>query len=179
MDRKKIILPILAGIIFGFGFFILYVFNFASYASNEPETCMNCHVMDTQYASWSRSSHQKVANCIDCHLPHDNFAHKLYFKAMDGMRHSAIFLTRTEPEAIMIKKAGEVVVQENCIHCHSDVVTQNANMLQGVDNKKCWDCHRFTPHGRERSLASVPNAEVPYIDSATPEWLRKIIEKNK
>ena len=77
----------------------------------------------------------------------------------------------------MIKKAGEVVVQENCIRCHNDQIVQITNMQQGVDNKKCWDCHRFTPHGRERSLASVPNAEVPYIDSATPKWLRKIIEK--
>jgi len=24
-----------------------------------------------------------------------------------------------------------------------------------------------------------PNAEVPYIDSATPSWLRKILEKEK
>ena len=179
MIKKKIIFPILAGAFVGLGFFILYVFNFASYASDEPETCMNCHVMAPQYATWSRSSHYGRANCMDCHLPHDNFVHKLYFKAMDGLKHSSIFLTRTEPEAIMIKRAGLVVVQENCIRCHNDQIIQIANMQQGVDNKKCWDCHRYTPHGRERSLASVPNAEVPYIDSATPVWLKKIIEKNK
>ncbi len=179
MNRKKIIIPILAGVIFGLEFFILYVFNATSYLSEDPETCMNCHVMATQYASWTHSSHFGKADCMDCHLPHDNFVHKLYFKGMDGIKHSSIFLTRTEPEAIMIKKAGTVVVQENCIRCHNDVIVQNANMQQGIDNKKCWDCHRFTPHGRERSLASVPNAEVPYIDSATPTWLKKIIEKNK
>ena len=133
MIRKKILLPIFAGIFVGLGFFILYVFNFASYASNEPETCMNCHVMATQYASWTHSSHYGKANCIDCHLPHDNFVHKLYFKAMDGVRHSVIFLTRTEPEAIIIKKAGAVVVQENCIRCHNDLITQIDNMQQGVD----------------------------------------------
>ncbi|OPX29763.1 MAG: cytochrome c nitrite reductase small subunit [Candidatus Cloacimonas sp. 4484_143] len=177
MNGKTVILPIVAGIIVGLGFFILYVFNFTSYASEEPETCMNCHVMSTQYASWTHSSHFGEANCIDCHLPHDNFVHKLYFKANDGLRHSFIFLTRTEPEAIMIKKGGAVVVQENCIRCHKDVVTQIGGMLQGVENRKCWDCHRFTPHGRERSLSSVPNAEVPYINSATPMWLRKILEK--
>jgi len=177
MTGKKIFLPILGGIVVGLGLFILYVFNFTSYASEDPETCMNCHVMSTQYATWTHSSHFTNATCTDCHLPHDNFVHKLYFKAMDGMRHTSIFLTRTEPEAIMIKKAGEVVVQENCIRCHEDVIVQIDNMQQGVENKKCWDCHRFTPHGRERSLSSVPNAEVPYIDSATPSWLRKILEK--
>ncbi len=177
MFMKKILLPILAGVMVGLGFFIFYVFNTASYLSEDPETCMNCHVMATQYDSWTHSSHFENANCIDCHLPQDNFVHQLYFKAMDGIRHSAIFLTRTEPEAIIIKKAGAVVVQENCMRCHSEQITQIANMQQGVDNKKCWDCHRFTPHGRARSLASVPNAEVPYIDSATPKWLEKIIKK--
>ena len=35
-----------------------------------PERCKNCHVMNDQYASWSRG-HHVAAGCADCHLPHE------------------------------------------------------------------------------------------------------------
>jgi cytochrome c nitrite reductase small subunit len=39
--------------------------------------------------------------------------------------------------------------------------------------RKCWECHRETPHGRVNSLSSVPNARVPLPESPVPEWLKK------
>jgi len=47
-----------------------YVFTLAkglSYLSSDPKACINCHVMNTSYATWQHSSHSQV-KCIECHL---------------------------------------------------------------------------------------------------------------
>jgi cytochrome c nitrite reductase small subunit len=45
-------------------------------------------------------------------------------------------------------------------------------------DRKCWECHRETPHGRVNSLSSVPWARVPLPGPVTPDWLRNIMETN-
>ena len=150
-----------------------------SYLSDKPETCMNCHIMAPQYATWNHSSHREVAVCNDCHVPQDNFFRKYYFKAMDGMRHATIFTLRLEPQVIFIKKAGVGVVQENCVRCHNELI-RDAKLMSLVDHldhertdRLCWDCHREVPHGRVNSISSVPNARVPLPSSAVPDWMRR------
>jgi len=39
---------ILLGIIVGMGIYIFKIANAGSYLSDDPETCINCHVMNTQ-----------------------------------------------------------------------------------------------------------------------------------
>ncbi|MHC5181360.1 MAG: NapC/NirT family cytochrome c, partial [Planctomycetota bacterium] len=51
----------LVGIIAGMGLVIVRISNAASYLSDSPETCINCHVMTDAYASWQRGSHGRVA----------------------------------------------------------------------------------------------------------------------
>lgn len=176
---------ILLGILFGLGAHILYVSNAVSYLSNDPNACINCHVMTPQYATWERSSHAKVATCNDCHVPHDNFIRTYYFKAMDGLRHATIFTFRLEPQVIRIKEAGRNAVQENCIRCHSNQIHPIA--LRAINNRSvedqrpgyCWDCHREVPHGRARSLSSVPHAQTPDYKPIMSNWLENFFdEKN-
>jgi len=64
---------LMLGVTAGMAFFVLHISRAASYMSDEPETCMNCHVMTTQYLTWQHSSHAQVATCNDCHVPHDSF----------------------------------------------------------------------------------------------------------
>jgi cytochrome c nitrite reductase small subunit len=67
-----------------------YTFDYGeglSYFSTDPRACKNCHVMNEQYASWSRAPHHAVAGCVDCHLPHE-FVAKYIAKADNGYRHS-------------------------------------------------------------------------------------------
>ena len=109
---------ILIGVIIGLGLYIFKISNAASYLSDDPETCINCHVMNPQYATWNHSSHREVANCNDCHVPHNNVVNKYFFKAKDGLRHATIFTLRAEPQVIFIKDEGKEVVQQNCIRCH-------------------------------------------------------------
>ena len=168
---------IISAVILGFVFFIIYISNAHSYLSDDPKTCINCHVMYSQYASWQHSSHFRVANCNDCHVPQDLLVRKYYFKASDGLRHSLWFTMRWEPQVIRIKSAGINVVQENCIRCHSDLVNMiNLVEVSGKNSKQgkghlCWDCHKDTPHGSVGSLSSEPNSIVPVLPSPIPEWL--------
>lgn len=180
-------LPVLIslGIFFGLGLAILRISNATSYLSDNPQTCMNCHVMTPQYATWQRSSHARVATCNDCHVPHDNFIRTYLFKAQDGLRHATIFTFRLEPEVIHIKDAGIGVVQENCIRCHSNLVHRvSLRKVTGSDgiagkDKLCWECHRETPHGRVNSLSSFPMARIPKLTPVVPDWIEKFLESKE
>lgn len=174
---------VISGAMIGLLFYILYISNAVSYLSDDPKTCVNCHIMAPEYATWSHSSHRETAVCNDCHVPHNNVFNKYYFKAMDGMRHAYIFTLRKEPQVIFIKEAGKQVVQQNCIRCHSKLV-HDAKMLvytttyhNSFNERPCWECHRETPHGRVQSLASVPFARVPGPESSVPKWLNKLMKK--
>ena len=72
----QFIVAIAAGIFFGLTAYILYVSNAVSYMSDDPKTCINCHVMNTEYVSWTKSSHRENATCNDCHVPQNNFINK-------------------------------------------------------------------------------------------------------
>ena len=169
---------IFSGILAGLVILVLYIANATSYLSDKPETCMNCHVMAPQYATWQRGSHGRVAVCNDCHVPQDNFLHKYLFKASDGLRHSFMFTFRLEPQVIQVKPAGMAVIQENCIRCHSHLLGEVSSgkvsytMVQHGEGKLCWECHRETPHGRVNSLASVPYSRVPRLQPVIPDWLQ-------
>ena len=91
---------LLAGLAAGLALFIARISNAASYLSDAPQTCINCHVMTDAYASWQRGSHGKVAICNDCHVPHSNPVAKYAFKASDGLKHSYVFTFRLEPQVL-------------------------------------------------------------------------------
>ncbi len=172
-------------IIVGLWVYLVYVSNAHSYLSDDPKACVNCHVMTSYYATWQHSSHARVTNCNDCHVPHNNAFNKYFFKAKDGLYHATIFTLRAEPQVIKIKEAGTNVVQKNCQRCHSDL-NENVKTMGATlesrnhgEGKLCWDCHREVPHGRVNSLSSAPNAQVPLTDSPVPEWLKKRIEQQE
>lgn len=153
---------VFAAILTGAGLTTLYLSNAVSYLSDDSETCINCHVMNTHYASWQHSSHRRFTSCNECHVPQDNLLRKYYFKAMDGLNHATVFTTHNEPHVIRIKEAGIAVVQENCIRCHRNQIhslsigeVSGENYTHG-NGKLCWGCHREVPHGNVTSLSSVP-----------------------
>jgi len=175
--RVPVILAL--GIFIGSGLYIFYVSNAYSYLSDNPKTCVNCHVMTPQFATWTHSSHREVANCNDCHVPQTNFFSHYYFKGKDGLRHATIFTLRKEPQVIFIKEAGIEVVQNNCIRCHShlfDIKEVSVYQKNHRSDRLCWECHRETPHGRVNSLSSVPNAKVPLPESPVPDWIKNVTE---
>jgi len=184
-DNWKVPVIIAAGIFTGLGLYTFYISNAPSYLGDKPETCVNCHIMAPQYATWSHSAHREKTNCNDCHVPHNNVVNKYFFKAKDGLRHATIFTLRKEPQVIFIKEAGKEEVHRNCIRCHKELLT-DSKLLGYSDqthkarmDRNCMDCHRETPHGRVNSLSSVPYARVPLPESPVPQWLRNIMQKNQ
>lgn len=164
------------GALVGLGLYVARISEAVSYLSDNPRTCINCHVMTPQYASWQHSSHAGVAVCNDCHVPQDNILHKYFFKAKDGLRHSTMFTFRLEPQVIRATPDAREVIQSNCLRCHERVVEDIGAPLHSDFKRACVDCHREVPHGRVHSLSSAPNARVPELDPVTPAWLRGATE---
>jgi len=177
-------LPVImiAGIFTGLALYAFHISNAPSYLGDDPKTCINCHIMTPQYATWNHSSHRERAHCNDCHVPHNNIFSKYYFKAKDGLRHATVFTLRNEPQVIFIKDEGRHVVHQNCLRCHSHLIEGNISLPQGNEfianrnSRECNDCHRETPHGRSNSLSSVPYARVPLPESPVPLWMKEIME---
>ena len=85
-----------AGVALGLGLFTLAYAKGLSYASDEPEACINCHVMREQYDGWIAGSHRAVAACNDCHTP-PGTVDKYATKALNGFWHSFAFTTGASP----------------------------------------------------------------------------------
>jgi cytochrome c nitrite reductase small subunit len=163
----------LLGGFFGGASYVAYISNAASYLSDDPKACINCHIMTPMYASWQHSSHARVATCNDCHVPQDSLLRKYAFKANDGLRHSYLFTTRQERQVIEAIPASKAVIQQNCIRCHEPTLQRASTSVAHFEKRPCIECHREVPHGREHSLSSTPNAAVPPLEPVTPEWMRK------
>ncbi len=140
-----------------------------SYLSDEPSTCMNCHVMTDAHATWERGSHGRVAVCVDCHVPHTNPVAAYAFKGQDGMRHSYVFTFRLEPQVLRLNEAARPVVQENCLRCHADLFQMVR--LASQSERACWDCHD-NAHGAVQSLSASPETLRPRLPDAGWSWLK-------
>lgn len=180
LHKQPRLFVVMWGILAGLLLLIFVTSNTSSYLSDQSETCVNCHVMNSFYATWMHSSHRERANCNDCHVPHNNIINKYYFKARDGLRHSFVFTFKLEPQVIRIKDAGKQVVQNNCIRCHVEqirdvAILNNSGSIDGdSDEKLCWDCHRELPHSRVHSLAASHNAPIMNKSYSLPSWLRNL-----
>lgn len=164
LKSVAIIAFIIAAIFF---VYMAYISKALSYLSKDPKACINCHVMNTQYATWQHSAHGVAGiTCVECHLPTDSFINKYKSKAIDGWNHTLAFTFDTYEPAIKISEDGARRVQNNCISCHASLTSQigtNAdkyhNFVQPyVENgRKCWDCHKGTPHGKVRGITTTPH----------------------
>ena len=143
------VLPIAIAVLFGvFGGVGAFTFGYgkgASYLTNDPAACANCHVMQPQYDSWQKSGHRHVAVCNDCHLPH-TFVGKWVTKADNGFFHSLAFTIGGFHEPIQIKPRNRRVTQNACLHCHKDSVNDMLPAKAGGDMLLCIHCHGDVGH---------------------------------
>ncbi|MCC6485745.1 MAG: cytochrome c nitrite reductase small subunit [Armatimonadetes bacterium] len=138
-------------VLFGAGAYALKSTNAASYLSDDPKACLNCHIMQPMYDSWKASPHASVTNCMDCHTPHSSAFAGYVFKSRSGLRHSFVYLTDHNHKNIKARPDTLKVINDNCIRCHSDRLDpkaqpQHAAMAKG---KACSSCHAGVPHGGE------------------------------
>jgi cytochrome c nitrite reductase small subunit len=146
-----IALAVLVGAGLGVGGYTFVYAKGLSYMSSDPSVCVNCHIMQSQYDGWQRSSHHAVAGCVDCHLPHD-FVGKWFAKALNGYHHGKAFTTQDFAEPIVIKGPNARILQRNCIACHADLVHMPVTAAGGDDAVECVHCHQTVGHGERAGL---------------------------
>ncbi len=142
------IAAVLLGVLVGVGGFTFQYGEGLSYFSKDPAACMNCHIMEPQFASWQKSSHHTVATCVDCHLPHDFFA-KYVAKAENGYNHSKAFTFQSFHEPITITDKNSRILERNCLECHQEIVDSlmlKTNRHHG-EGMRCVRCHHSVGHG--------------------------------
>ena len=132
------------GIALGLGLFTFAYADGASYFSNNPQACANCHVMRHQLEAWEKGSHARVASCNDCHAPHDNLPAKLAVKGLNGLKHSWAFTTGFFPEPIRVTDLNRRVAEAACLHCHNDFTHSIQAVSAGEPG--CLRCHAGVGH---------------------------------
>ncbi len=133
------------------------------YMGTSASTCANCHVMEAAYENWYHAPHEKVTECVDCHLPHDNPVHYWFEKGKTGMHDVLYFAAGLTPELIRAKPETKTIIQANCIRCHNDTVESIMVGAQPFDSN-CWSCHRSVAHGQRGVPLSSYQDAVLYPD---------------
>jgi cytochrome c nitrite reductase small subunit len=142
---------VLLGVAAGLGAFTFVYAKGASYLTNDPAACANCHVMSEHFSAWTKSSHHAVAVCNDCHAPHD-LVGKYKTKAVNGFWHSFYFTTGRYPDPLRITPRNREVTEHACRYCHQDVTDAIDHGTGVPDNglgearMLCTRCHDDVGH---------------------------------
>lgn len=150
MKRSILIaVAVLLGAAAGLGVFTFGYAKGASYLTNDPAACANCHVMQGHFDGWRHSSHRSVAACNDCHTP-PGLVPKYIVKAKNGFWHSFYFTTGTFHEPIRITAGNRKVTEKACRKCHAAIVAAIDPSTHGraADATSCIHCHSTVGHMR-------------------------------
>ena len=143
----RIILGIAIGLAAGIGGYTFIYAKGASYLTNNPAACANCHIMSEHYDGWIKSSHRSVASCNDCHTPPGLIA-KYATKASNGFWHSFAFTSGRYPDPLRIKPHNREITERACRKCHQEIV----EAIEGPHNERaelsCIRCHSSVGHMR-------------------------------
>ncbi len=143
------LLPVIAALALGSTIgLVVYTFSFAkgaSYLSNDPKACANCHIMFEYYDAWEKSSHRAVAVCNDCHAPHD-FLGKYLTKALNGFNHSVAFTFGTYQDNLRATNLNSKIAEASCRHCHQSIVSAIEAHGDRDGDTNCMRCHGAVGH---------------------------------
>lgn len=109
--------------------------------SESPVFCNSCHLMNYQYDNFIHNGAHQSKRCIDCHLPNNNIFNHLLWKGIDGTKDVIYFYGGIYSDSIHISTHGKKVVNDNCISCHSEIVSR-----VDMGGRNCTDCHRRHTH---------------------------------
>lgn len=138
---------------------------FAVEATSTSRFCDRCHVMTPFYMAWKESVHGGknpqgfAAQCVDCHLPQDNFVDYLVTKAETGTSdvvHNMTIDPATYDWAGNAKRhRREFTYDSACRRCHRNMtppgipfggfIAHRAYLLKET-GRHCVDCHPRVGH---------------------------------
>lgn len=107
--------------------------------------CGQCHSMQHESKTFAVSSHREL-DCVECHLPHDNYPHYLIEKGRTGMVDMYHEFMRDYPERIKLDKDARKMVSENCLRCHESTMSY-VSTAPGGSQDDCLKCHSRIAHG--------------------------------
>ena len=142
---KGLVIGSLLGIAAGVGGYTFLYAKGASYLTNDPKACANCHIMQDHYDAWINSSHRAVATCNDCHTP-PGAVRKYITKADNGFWHSFAFTSGNFPDPLRIKPRNQRVTEAACRKCHSEIVEQIEGPHGSMGALSCIRCHSTVGH---------------------------------
>jgi cytochrome c nitrite reductase small subunit len=146
--KASLVLGAVLGLALGVGAYTFIYAKGASYLTNDPKACVNCHIMQDQYDGWINSSHRNVATCNDCHTPHDFFG-KYKTKAENGFWHSFYFTIGNYPDPVQITERNRQIADQACRKCHAEITAtiEGHNFTRATpDQTSCIRCHRSVGH---------------------------------
>ncbi len=140
-----VVVAVTVGLAAGIGAYTFVYARGASYLTNNPAACANCHIMREQYDGWIASSHRAVAGCNDCHTPHA-LVPKYATKALNGFWHSFAFTTGRFHEPIRINARNRAITEAACRSCHADIVHAVDAAPKAAGALGCIHCHNSVGH---------------------------------
>jgi cytochrome c nitrite reductase small subunit len=150
--RWAFVAALLLGAALGVGAFTFVYARGASYLTNDPAACANCHIMEEHFSGWVKSSHRSVATCNDCHTPHNNIIAKYATKASNGFWHSLGFTTGRFPDPLRIKPGNHRITEHACRYCHAEITDaiEHGTVSGGEAAERaeisCVRCHKYVGH---------------------------------
>ena len=136
-----------AGAVAGLGGYTFVYARGASYLTDDPAACANCHGMQPYLDAWLKGSHRAAATCNDCHTP-AGLLPKYAVKASNGFWHSFYFTTGRYPDRIRLRPSNVAVADAACVKCHGDVAEAMGLPGEVPPGEACVRCHSQVGHAR-------------------------------
>jgi cytochrome c nitrite reductase small subunit len=133
------------GMVIGLGGYTFLYARGASYLTDNPAACANCHIMWEQYDGWIKTSHRTAAVCNDCHTP-PGFLAKYTAKGSNGFWHSFAFTTGRFPEPLKIGARNQAITEQACRSCHRAIVEAIEGLHREGAKLSCIRCHGEVGH---------------------------------
>ena len=133
----------------GLGLYMLKLSNAASYLSDDPQACVNCHLMTPQYLTWTHSSHREVAHCNDCHVPHD-------WTAKMGRKMQA-------SKEVWGKIFGSIDTPEKFEAMRLQLAQNEWKRLKANNSLECRNCHDYDYMDFTRQSKRATDAHSTYL----------------